>query len=79
VLSAESGNGLLIPRGFGHGYLTLEANTDLLYMTSANFNEEAATGVRVDDPSLGIVLPTQIGLMSDRDRSWPLLTERDDL
>jgi dTDP-4-dehydrorhamnose 3,5-epimerase len=78
-LSPEEGNTLLIPAGFGHGYLTLEPDTDLLYLTSVRFNENAATGVRFDDPALGIDLPAPVLLLSDRDRSWPLLAERDDL
>lgn len=79
VLSADQGNSLLIPPGFGHGYLTLEPDTDLIYQTSVPYQPSAATGVRFDDPAVGLDLPAPISLISAQDRSWPFLSERTDL
>lgn len=73
-LSADRGDMLLVPPGCAHGYLTLERTTDILYQTSAAYAGDAATGVRHDDPTLGIVWDGPIRLVSPADRSWPLLS-----
>ena len=62
---------LYAPEGTAHGYLTLSDDTELLYMTSAKYAPEAATGVRFDDRAFGIRWPSDITLMSQADRSWP--------
>lgn len=78
-LTAESGNGLYIPAGFGHGYLTLEPGSTILYWTDQRFAPDSATGVRHDDPDLAIDWPSRPSVISDQDRTWPLLAERSDL
>jgi dTDP-4-dehydrorhamnose 3,5-epimerase len=71
-LDAASGRALYVPAGFAHGFQTLEDDTDVLYMISTAYVAEAATGVRWDDPRLGIVWPeTSRRTISERDRSWP--------
>lgn len=72
-LSAERGDMLLIPPGCAHGYLTLEPMTDILYHTSAAYARNAATGVRHDDPALGVVWDGPVNLVSAVDAAWPLL------
>jgi dTDP-4-dehydrorhamnose 3,5-epimerase len=73
-LTAENHLALYIPAGCAHGFVTLAPATELLYMISAPYAPEAATGVRWDDPAIGIGWP-EVGplTMSDRDRTWPLL------
>lgn len=71
-LDADSGRALYIPEGFAHGFQTLEDDTDVLYMISAPYAAEAATGVRWDDPLFGIVWPeASERTISERDRTWP--------
>jgi dTDP-4-dehydrorhamnose 3,5-epimerase len=72
-LTAEGGEMLFIPPGCAHGYLTLEPDTDLIYLTSAAYHAESATGVRYDDPLFAIEWVAPIQLVSAQDRSWPLL------
>lgn len=79
VMTAEAGNGLLIPPGFGHGYLTLQSDTDLYYQSSAEYQPESATGARFDDPDLNIEWPAPVSTISAADKSWPLLSARHDL
>lgn len=74
-LCADSYQMLYVPEGCGHGYQTLEDNTDLYYMTSQYFTPEAARGVRFDDPAFGIEWPLVPTAMSDQDRNWPLVSE----
>lgn len=54
LLSAEEGNQIFIPVGFAHGFLTLEPDTVLSYKVSAYYNAEHDSGIRFDDPSLGV-------------------------
>lgn len=71
ALSARNGRTLYAPAGCAHGYLTLEDDTELLYMTSDFYAPAAARGVRYDDPAFDITWPGNIELVSAQDRSWP--------
>ena len=70
-LSAESRQGVYVPEGCGHGFLTLEDNTEVLYQMSEFYHPEAARGVRWDDPAFGISWPAPVAVISERDRSYP--------
>jgi dTDP-4-dehydrorhamnose 3,5-epimerase len=72
-LTAERGESLFVAPGCAHGYLTLEPDTDVLYQTSARYAPQSATGVRYDDPAFGIEWGAPILVVSEADRSWPLL------
>jgi dTDP-4-dehydrorhamnose 3,5-epimerase len=78
-LSAGRRNMLYVPEGCAHGYLSLVDGAELRYLTSAFYAPEAATGLRFDDPAIGIQWPVPIRVVSDQDRSWPLIgTTNDD-
>ena len=71
-LNSREGSALYVPKGFAHGFQTLEDETDVLYMISDAYVPAAATGVRWNDPTFGIEWPiASTRTMSDRDRSWP--------
>jgi dTDP-4-dehydrorhamnose 3,5-epimerase len=70
-LSAESGKMLYVPTGCAHGYQTLRDDTDMIYLTSAEYAPTAATGVRFDDPAFGIRWPRPVTVISEADRAWP--------
>lgn len=69
---------LYIPCEFAHGFQTLEDETEVSYMVSAFYAPDAATGIRHDDPALGIDWPLPVVEISERDRGWPLLRQRSD-
>jgi dTDP-4-dehydrorhamnose 3,5-epimerase len=69
-LSAENGRALLIPQGVAHGFLTLEADTDVLYQISPAFQPGHEAGVRWDDPAFAITWPTAPALISPRDATY---------
>ncbi len=75
-LTAENGRGLYVPRGFGHGFLTLADETEVSYQISARFSPPSARGVRYDDPFLGIRWPAKVEVIAARDRDYPDVTER---
>ncbi len=75
-LSADNARMLYVPEGCGHGYQTLEDNTEMHYMTSAYYTASAVRGVRFDDPAFGIRWPLPVTVVSEQDRKWSLVEDR---
>lgn len=72
-LDAARQQALLIPAGVAHGYQSLRDGTEVFYMTDQYYAPELETGVRYDDPALGIPWPLPVRDLSPRDSRWPLL------
>ena len=53
-LGFENGKQLLIPRGFLHGFVTLEPDTEIIYKCDDVYAPECDGAVRFDDPDIGI-------------------------
>ena len=56
-LSAENKKQLMIPRGFGHGFVTLTDEVEFLYKADNYYAPEADGGIRWNDPEIGIEWP----------------------
>jgi dTDP-4-dehydrorhamnose 3,5-epimerase len=70
-LSAANRRLVYVPEGFAQGYQTLSDETELFYQMSQEYTPAAASGVRWDDPALGIEWPeTSERIISDRDLAW---------
>lgn len=54
VLSAENRRQLFIPRGFAHGFVTLEADTEIFYKVDDFYDAATDGGILWNDPALGI-------------------------
>jgi len=77
ILSADEWNQMLVPKGFAHGFVTLEENTEVQYKVSAPYRADLDRAIRYDDPAIGIDWP-EVGVpltLSDKDRRAPLLSE----
>lgn len=76
-LSAANWRQMWVPRGFAHGYLTLEPDTEVLYKTDAYYDRAADAGIAWDDPALAIAWPVEAGevVLSDKDRTAPRLAD----
>lgn len=74
-LSYENGRQLFVPKGFAHGFCTLEKNTRVAYKVDAFYDKAHDGGVRFNDPSLGVKWPTQTPVLSDKDLTLPFLSE----
>jgi dTDP-4-dehydrorhamnose 3,5-epimerase len=76
-LSAEQGNQLFVPSGFGHAFLTLEDDCHVAYKVDAYYAPHSDGGIRWDDPELAIDWPMISGapILSDKDASLPMLSD----
>ncbi len=70
-LSAQNRRMLYVPVGFAQGFLTLEDNTEVLYYMSEFYAPDYAAGVRWNDPVFGIQWPSDVMVISERDRHHP--------
>ncbi|MGK5594541.1 MAG: dTDP-4-dehydrorhamnose 3,5-epimerase [Parachlamydiaceae bacterium] len=70
-LSAENRRMMYVPRGFGHAFLTLENDTEALYMVSEAYSPECERGLRWDDPRFNIEWPTTPVVISEKDKNHP--------
>ena len=75
-LDDEQGLQLYIPIGFGHGFCVLSETADFVYKCTAYYDAATETGIRFDDPDVGIEWPGDVELLySERDRDAPRLAE----
>ena len=71
VLTAQNYRMLYIPKGFAHGFQTLEDHSEVYYQMSEFYVPELSRGVRWNDPAFGIKWPIEDPIISARDRIYP--------
>lgn len=78
-LSFENGKQLLVPKGFLHGFVTREPDTEIVYKCSDYYAPECDGAVRFDDPEIGIDwdIDPAAAILSDKDRTAPFLRDFD--
>lgn len=74
-LSDENKKQLLIPRGFGHAFLTLTDDVEFLYKADNYYAPEADGGIRWDDPEIGVNWGVEEPVLSQKDANAPLLKD----
>ena len=74
-LTAENFNMLYVPRGFAHGYCTLEDNTEFMYKCDNFYAPESDTGLRWNDPTIKINWPVKDPILSDKDKDTPFFKD----
>jgi dTDP-4-dehydrorhamnose 3,5-epimerase len=70
-LSAMNRRAMYVPRGCAHGFLTLQAISEVFYLVSARYSSERERGVRWNDPRFGIAWPIEPTVISPRDAGHP--------
>lgn len=74
-LSRVNNTMIYVPKGFAHGYLALEDNTEVFYWVSEFYNKNSESGIRYDDPSFNIQWPVKPEIISDKDQLHPMFNE----
>ena len=74
-LSAENKKQLMIPRGFGHGFVTLTDEVEFLYKADNYYAPEADGGIRWNDPEIGVDWGIENPILSEKDKKNPFLSE----
>ncbi len=70
-LTAENALQLYVPKGFAHGYVTLQDRSAVSYLVSTPYAPSAEGGVRWNDPAFGIDWKAEVKQISDKDSGWP--------
>jgi len=72
-LSARNRRALFIPKGFAHGFQTLEDDAEVFYQMSTPYVPHSASGFRYDDPVLDLPWPETVTRVSEKDLNYPPL------
>jgi dTDP-4-dehydrorhamnose 3,5-epimerase len=77
TISAEVWNQILVPKGFAHGFVTLENHTEVQYKVTAPYSPEHERSIHFDDPDLAVDWPVTTSeiQLSEKDRDAPGFTE----
>jgi dTDP-4-dehydrorhamnose 3,5-epimerase len=75
-LTAENKQFLVIPEGIGHGFQTLEQNTEILYLVTEEFSVQHDDGINPVDPMIGVDWPLEIAVRSKKDEERIFISDR---
>lgn len=78
-ISAEKWNQILVPKGYAHGFVTLVADTEVVYKVTEIYAPEHERSIRYDDPAIGIDwrVPAEDISLSEKDSKAPSLADAD--
>jgi dTDP-4-dehydrorhamnose 3,5-epimerase len=68
-LTSENRRMLYVPKGFGHGFVTLADDTEAFYLVDEFYAPEQERGLRWNDPKFAIEWPIAPTTISDKDRN----------
>jgi dTDP-4-dehydrorhamnose 3,5-epimerase len=74
-LSEENKKQLLIPRGFGHGFVTLTDDVEFLYKADNYYAPEADAGICWNDPDIGVEWGIENPILSEKDKKNQFLKD----
>ncbi|NDW52441.1 dTDP-4-dehydrorhamnose 3,5-epimerase [Aliiroseovarius sp. PrR006] len=74
-LSFENGKQLFVPKGFLHGFMTLEPETEIIYKCSDYYAPACDGAVRWDSCGIEWPLKRTIPILSEKDRAAQLFAE----
>lgn len=75
TLSDKKPQILYIPVGFAHGFCVMSHEADFIYKVSDEYSPELDSGIRWNDPDIGIDWPISDPLLSAKDQALPLLKQ----
>ena len=74
-LSADNKKQIFIPRGFGHAFVTLTDDVEVMYKTDNYYSAEHDGAVLWSDPDIAIDWGVKTPILSDKDKNAPMLKE----
>jgi len=74
-LSAENRLMIYVPVGFAHGFYTMSEEAELIYKCSAEYDKASESGLRWNDPDLGITWPKGDYVVSEKDARLPFVKD----
>lgn len=74
-LSEENKKMLYIPEGLAHGFIVISDEAEVLYKASDEYSPELDTGIRWDDPDIGVQWEYDNPIISQKDASLPFLKD----
>jgi len=77
-LSEHNNKMLWIPHGFAHGFAALTDIADVFYKMDEYYSPEHDSGLRWNDPAIGVAWPIASPLLSAKDEKAPLLADAGD-
>jgi dTDP-4-dehydrorhamnose 3,5-epimerase len=77
TLTSAGGEQLFLPRGFAHGFCTLEPETHVIYKVDEYYSNADEGGILWNDPDLAIPwpVPAAQAVVSDKDKQLPRLRD----
>jgi dTDP-4-dehydrorhamnose 3,5-epimerase len=69
TLSADNFLMLYVPRGFAHGFCTLERDAEIVYKVDNYYSADHDSGVAWNDPDLAVDWPVKNPILSNKDRT----------
>lgn len=76
-LSEDNNKQILIPSGFGHGFMTLVDDCEVLYKVDEFYEPQYDRAIAWNDPEININWQIEYPIISDKDRKAPLLSASD--
>src|SRR5271170_1656725 len=73
--SAENRRQVWAPAGFARGFCVLSETAEIQYKCTGIYNNKGESGIRWDDPALGVKWPIEDVLLSEKDRTAQTLEE----
>lgn len=73
-LRAEKHQMLYVPAGIAHGFQCLSDQCEMYYQMSEFYSAGLSSGIRWDDPKIGIAWPIPSPIVSERDAKLPFLS-----
>jgi len=74
-LTAENKKQLFVPRGFGHGFIALTDDVEIIYKADNYYSPEHDAGVLWSDSDIGIDWGCEKPILSEKDGALPLLKD----
>lgn len=76
-LSTENKRMFFMPKGMGHGFVTLSDNVEVQYKVDAVYSPECDRSIRFDDPEIGVEWGIESPILSQKDLQAPMLKDSD--